>query len=56
MGTSRPVMPPMPWPAYRNATDEDLEAMYAHLRTLAPITNHVPDFQPAAETSDASRD
>jgi hypothetical protein len=44
-------MPPMPWPAFRNATDEDLKAMYAYLRTLKPITNHVPDYQPAVESS-----
>ena len=24
MGTSRPILPPMPWPVYRNFTDEDL--------------------------------
>jgi hypothetical protein len=29
MGVSRPINPPMPWPAYRNATDEDLKAVYA---------------------------
>ena len=48
MGTSRPIMPPMPWPAFRNASDEDLKAIYAYLRTIKPITNHVPDVQPAA--------
>ena len=31
MGTSRPVLPPMPWPAFRNFTDDDLKAMYAYL-------------------------
>ena len=49
MGVSRPIMPPMPWPAFRNATDEDLKAIWAHLRTLQPITNHVPDYQPPAD-------
>jgi len=43
MGTSRPILPPMPWPVYRNATDEDLKSIFAYLRTLEPITNHVPD-------------
>jgi len=47
MGTSRPIMPPMPWPAFRNATDEDLKAIYAYLRTIQPVSNHVPDGQPA---------
>jgi hypothetical protein len=49
MGASRPINPPMPWPAYRNATDDDLKAVYAYLRTIKPITNHVPDYQPPAE-------
>jgi len=49
MGVSRPINPPMPWPAYRNATDEDLKAVYAYLRTIKPIVNHVPDYQPVDE-------
>jgi mono/diheme cytochrome c family protein len=42
-GTSRPIMPPMPWQAYRNMTDSDLKAIYAYLRTIPAIRNHVPD-------------
>jgi hypothetical protein len=54
MGTSRPINPPMPWPMYRNATDEDLKSVYAYLRTIKPIVNHVPDYQPPiATTTDA---
>lgn len=49
MGTSRSIMPPMPWPAFRNATDGDLKAIYAYLRTIKPIVNHVPDYQPPAD-------
>jgi hypothetical protein len=48
MGASRPIMPPMPWPAFRNATDDDLKAIYTYLRTITPMTNHVPDYQPPA--------
>jgi mono/diheme cytochrome c family protein len=48
MGTSRDILPPMPWPAFRNATDEDLKSVYAYLRTIKPVTNHVPDVQPPA--------
>lgn len=51
MGTSRDILPPMPWPAFRNATDEDLKSIYAYLRTLKPIVNHVPDVQPPANVS-----
>jgi len=43
MATSRPILPPMPWQALGGATDEDLKAIYAYLRTLKPIANHVPD-------------
>lgn len=48
MGTSRPINPPMPWPAYRNATEDDLRSVFTYLRTIPPIVNHVPDYQPAA--------
>jgi hypothetical protein len=50
MGTSRAILPPMPWPAFRNATDEDLKSIYAYLRTVTPLTNHVPDVQPPVQT------
>jgi hypothetical protein len=45
MGVSREILPPMPWPAFRNATDEDLKSIYAYLRSIKPIANHVPDAQ-----------
>jgi len=48
MGTSREILPPMPWPAFRNASDDDLKAIYAFLCSLKPIVNHVPDAQPPA--------
>jgi mono/diheme cytochrome c family protein len=51
MGTSREILPPMPWPAIRNASDEDLKSIYAYLRTLKPVTNHVPDVQPPASVA-----
>jgi cytochrome c553 len=43
MGTSRPILPPMPWPAFRNYSDEDLKAIFAYLKTIPPVVNHVPD-------------
>jgi mono/diheme cytochrome c family protein len=56
MGVSRPINPPMPWPAYRNAADEDLKAVYAYLRTIKPIVNHVPAYEPPrTETTSASK-
>ncbi len=47
-GTSRPIMPPMPWSWISKATDEDLKAIYAYLRSIPPIVNHVPDYQEPA--------
>ena len=44
MGTSRPIMPPMPWPAFKNLNDEDLKSIYAYLRTIPSVSNHVPDY------------
>jgi hypothetical protein len=49
MGQSRPIAPPMPWPAFRNLDDEDLKSIFAFLKTIKPICNHVPDYQPPAE-------
>jgi hypothetical protein len=43
MGRGRPILPPMPWPMYRNATDDDLASVFAFLRTIKPVSNHVPD-------------
>jgi mono/diheme cytochrome c family protein len=49
MGTSRPIAPPMPWPMYRHASDDDLKAIYAYLQTIEPVVNHVPDYEPPTE-------
>ena len=43
MGQSRPILPPMPWPVYKNFTDEDLKAIFAYLKSIPPVSNHVPD-------------
>ncbi len=42
LGVGRPVLPPMPWPAYTHMTDQDLRAIYAYLKTLPPVANIVP--------------
>ena len=48
LGVGRPIMPPMPWPAYRNLPDNDLKAIFAYLKSLPPMRNKVPDYQPPA--------
>jgi cytochrome c553 len=42
-GRGRPILPPMPWPAYKNLSEEDLRAIYAYLRTVKPMKNAVPE-------------
>ena len=44
------LSPPMPWPVYRNMTDEDLKAIYAYLTSLKPVKN-VVRAAPAATTA-----
>jgi len=46
MGTSRTVLPPMPWPWYAKMRDEELKAIFAYLKSIPPIQNHVPDPTP----------
>jgi Cytochrome c len=43
MATSRPILPPMPWPAFRNYNDDDLKAIFAYLKSIPAIHNQVPD-------------
>lgn len=43
MGVGRPIMPPMPWPAYSRMTDDDLKAVFAYLTSLPAKKNQVPD-------------
>jgi hypothetical protein len=54
MGVSRPINPPMPWAMFRNLTDDDLKSIFAYLRSLKPVTNHVPDYEPPVEDAKKS--
>jgi len=47
-GFGRPIMPPMPWESIGHATDEDLGAIFAYLKSLPAVTNKVPDPLPPA--------
>jgi hypothetical protein len=38
----RNLLPPMPWPMYAHATDEDLRAIFLYLKTTKPVKNVVP--------------
>jgi mono/diheme cytochrome c family protein len=47
MSVGRPILPPMPWPTYRNMSDADLKAIYAYLKTVPAVQNPVPEAQMA---------
>jgi hypothetical protein len=49
-GQGRPILPPMPYPQYRNATDEDLRAVFAFLQSIPAIRNRVPQPIDPAES------
>jgi mono/diheme cytochrome c family protein len=55
MGVSRPILPPMPWAAFKHLTDEDLKAIYAYLRTIPPVHNRVPEPLPPTAAADGGR-
>jgi len=42
-GTGRPILPPMPWQNLSTLPVEELQAIYAYLRTIKPVKNSVPE-------------
>jgi hypothetical protein len=42
LGKGRPILPPMPWVSLRDATDRDLKAILAYLKSLPPVKNAAP--------------
>lgn len=48
LGRGREILPPMPWPVYRNLTDEDLGSVYDYLQSIPAISNRVPAPLPPA--------
>ncbi|MFT3915169.1 MAG: c-type cytochrome [Anaeromyxobacteraceae bacterium] len=48
MGHGRPLLPPMPWPNYAEATDEDLKAIFAYLQSIPAVKNAVQEPIPPA--------
>jgi len=43
----RDILPPMPWFNIKQATDDDLKAIWAYLRSLPAVKNRVPFPVPA---------
>jgi len=46
----RKILSPMPWKLYRHATDEDLKAIWAYLRSIPSVVNLVPTPVPPDST------
>jgi hypothetical protein len=42
-GHGRQLLPPMPWPWYKNFTDAELKAIFAYLQSIPAVKNKVPD-------------
>jgi hypothetical protein len=49
MGTSRDILPPMPWQEMGKMADSDLKAMFAYLKSLPPIENEIPAPLPPSQ-------
>ncbi|MBK9488292.1 MAG: diheme cytochrome c-553 [Haliscomenobacter sp.] len=43
MDGTRPLLPPMPWFNFAQMSDEDLQAIFAYLKSLPPVNNAVPN-------------
>lgn len=43
--SGRYLCPSMPWPVYRNMTDDDLWSVVAYLRSIKPVHNAVPESE-----------
>lgn len=48
LGRGREILPPMPWPMYRQFTDADLDAIFTYLQSIPPVRNRVPEPLPPA--------
>lgn len=46
MGKGREILPPMPIPAFKNLTDNDLKSIFAYLKTIPAVKNKVPEPVP----------
>ena len=43
MEGTRPIMPTMPWQNYKSIADEDVNAIFAYLKSTKPVKNVVPE-------------
>jgi hypothetical protein len=50
----RDLLPPMPWPVYKNMINRDLQDVYAYLQTIPAINNMVEDVHPGVTAVEVS--
>ena len=55
LGVGRPVLPPMPIPAYRHFNVADLAAIFAYLQSIPSVKNRVPAPLPPAAPASAAK-
>jgi hypothetical protein len=55
MGHGRALLPPMPWFNYAEATDDDLKAIWAYLRSIPAVKNRVEEPRPPAAAPAAAK-
>lgn len=55
-GSGRPVLPPMPFLAVNQLSDEDLVSVFAYLRSVPPVSNLVPSPEVSEPAMWAMRD
>lgn len=51
MGNGRPIMPPMPADEIGKLNDDDLKAIFAYLKSIPPVKNTPPEYQPPADVA-----
>ncbi|HYM75516.1 MAG TPA: hypothetical protein VE377_06005 [Candidatus Dormibacteraeota bacterium] len=45
---ARPLNPPMPWWVFRNMSDDDLQSIFAYLKTVKPVHNRIDNTELAS--------
>lgn len=54
MGKGRAILPPMPFDAFKNMSDNDLKAIFAYLQSIPAIKNKIPEpVAPEGQHGDA---
>jgi hypothetical protein len=54
-GTSRDILPPMPWQSVGKLNDADLKAMFAYLKTIPAVKNRVLEPVPPGGLATAQK-